>query len=255
MVGVVVFVCLLAAGVAATVALACAWSPRDPRRVGAALPLFAVGLLLFYSLYLGALWFDTRYLAPVNAAAALLVAIVGAAAWRYRRRTAEIGVGLLLAALLAAVIVDTRYLVRTPAATVDTGYDGAKGYREVAAEIIAAAPPGAVVGSLQSGALSYYGGDRIRVVNLDGVVDSGAARALADRRLTAYASSQGVGYFADWPYNLGVLLSASSDPQVRASDFHPVHAAAPQGSDSFTLWRIDWAVHRRTADAGARTAE
>jgi len=158
---------------------------------------------------------------------------------------------VLFAAVLVAVAVDARDLVVTPTATADAGFDGAKGYREVAADIIAAAPPGAVVGSLQSGALSYYSGDRIRVINLDGVVDSGAARALAHRRLAAYAASQGVGYLADWPSNLGILLAASSDPQLRASAFHPVYAAAPQGSDTFTLWRVDWGSAPAQREAGA----
>jgi len=241
-VGAALFLGIAAVGAATALLVACGWSAGNDRRFAACLPLFAVGLLGFYSLYLGAIWFDTRYLAPVAAATTLLLAIVGTALWRRDARVARTAVCLLVGGLVVAVALpsDVHYLVATPAGTVDTGYDGAKGYRELAPGVLAAAPSGSVIGSLQSGALGYYNDGRVKVVNLDGVVNSGAARALQNRRLGEYARSQGVQYFADWPYNLGVFITVSSDSRLTPHSFHAVYAAAPQGADIFTLWRIDW---------------
>jgi len=237
-VGLVAFIVVVLLALVAAVVLARRGRRGDPRRVAAVLPLFAAGLLGFYSLYLGALWFDTRYLSPVNAVATLLVALAAAALWpRRRRRAAAVGVGVFGLALLASVVGDVRDLVIAPSSTVDIGYDGAKGYREAATETIAAAPPGAIVGSLQSGALTYYAGDRIQVINLDGVVDSDAASALAAHHLAAYAASRGVRYFADWPFNLNVLLATSTGTTLTPSDFRVEHAAQ-QGPDAFTLWQL-----------------
>ena len=232
------FVGLVAAGITAAVVLGRRGGRGDPRRVAAVLPLFAVGLLGFYSLYLGAVWFDTRYLAPVTAVATLLVALTAATAWTHRRHPAALG-GLTLLSLALGVSVagDARDLLTSPTATVDIGYDGAKGYREAATDTLAATPPGAVLGSLQSGALSYYADTyNVQVINLDGVVDPAAAQALTDHDLAGYAATRGVTYFADWPFNLDVLFR-TSHPDLTPTDVTLIHATQ-QGPDAFTLWHL-----------------
>jgi MFS family permease len=222
-------------------------------RILAALPVFAVVLLLFYSLYLGALWFSTRYLAPVGAVAALGVGLLAGWCWeqitarnRPRRAVARHGAialsvgfaALLLIGFGVAVGLDVRYLTDEPPQTADVGLDGAKGYREVALSILAATPRGAVVGSFQSGALGYYAPADVQVLNLDGVVNTDAARALVARKVAGYARSQDMTYFADWPYNRSVFLTVAGDRTLNRRSFVEVTRAHRQGGDVFTLWRF-----------------
>jgi hypothetical protein len=125
-----------------------------------------------------------------------------------------------------------------PSITPDQGHHGAKGYYAPAAEIVAHAPPDAVIGSLQSGALSWLAKDRQRIVNLDGVVDGEARRALHDGRLAEFAKSRGMTHFADWDVNVKRF-------QERAGPHAPqlarVYEAEPQGQDErFVLYEVIW---------------
>lgn len=218
-------------------------SRRDVRRAGsrvaAAVPLFAVVILGFYSIYLGALWFSPRYLAPVVAVSTLALALAAGWCWRRRSMRLLLGLAVVLAGGTVGSVRQHIQLGRSPAATADVGIEGAKGYREAAAAILASVPSGAVVGSLQSGALSYYADRGISVVNLDGVVNRQAAEALRQRRLASYAQSRGVTYFADWAYNRYVLLEVSGR-SARRAEFVPLARAKAQGRDVFTLWRVTW---------------
>lgn len=206
-----------------------------------ALMLHGAVILAFYSLVVSALWFFDRYLAPAHAVATLLIAAAAGSAWRSARGRGRWRVpAVALMAVLAALTVvsftqSASFVLETPAASRGAGYDGANGYREVARQIIAMAPDGAVIGSLQSGALGYYAGERgIKVVNLDGVVDQNAAVALRDSRLAAYARRRGVTHIADWPFNLGLFFARSGDPSINVG-LRPVGKAKPQGADVFEL--------------------
>jgi hypothetical protein len=248
---------LFAAAVVVLLAVAIRWvTRRDAPGAGtagagagaaaASLPVFLILLMFFYSLYLGALWFSTRYLAPAGAVITLVLAVlIGrlSATTGSRRPAAPIAAACLLLLVLGglgvAAVRDVQLLRAHPAQTADTGLDGAKGYREVARAILQAAPPGAVIGSLQSGALSYYAPPDRRVVNLDGVVNSEAGRAVRTHDVAAFARSEHVSYFADWGYNRAVL-SIIAGRQLTPGSFREVARAKAQGGDVFTLWRVTW---------------
>ncbi len=180
------------------------------------LGVHALAVLTFYTLVMSAVWFFGRYLAPVQAAVTLLIAVGAAALWRRRSRVAP-RIGLAALAVLAAVsVVSSLSLLTTnPPVSPDIELHGAKGYREASRDILALAPDGAVIGSMQSGALNYYAGDRVRVVNLDGVVDQEAAEALHSGQLAAFARKRGVTYLADWPFNVALIAARSGDPNFQ----------------------------------------
>ena len=208
----------------------------------AALPLHALAILAVYSLALSALWFFSRYLLPVQAALALLVAVAGAALWRAargRRRWAWPGVWLLGAALVFASVTSAGYLWASPETTRNSGLHGANGYRSAARAILAQLPPGSVVGAMQSGALSYFAPESVRVVNLDGVVDRHAREALREHRLAAYARERGLTHFTDWPFNKRLFLQRAGDPRLTEAGLRPVGAAPAQGpNDAFELYAL-----------------
>lgn len=210
-----------------------------------ALFLHGAAVFVFYSVVVSALWFFARYLAPMQAVATLLTAVAGTAMWRTagrrgRWRAPAFG-GLAVLGLLAAValVLSVSFLVQTPAGSRVEGLHGANAYRQAAKQILAMAPDGAVIGSLQSGALGYYAGDRVRVVNLDGVVDREAAEALRDRRLADFARRRGVTHLADWRFNVNLFLERSGDPSITRERLRRIGTARPQGpNDAFALMEI-----------------
>ncbi|MBX3231530.1 MAG: hypothetical protein KIT84_24120 [Labilithrix sp.] len=220
-----------ASGIGLVIGVLCAgaavWLFRRTRDdvVRAALA-YALALFAFYSLYLPATWFFRRYLAPIHAVTALVVAL-------HVRRRAWAGWCLL------ALVAIGRLALATPVMTIDQGHHGAKGYREPARQVLALAPPGAVVGSFQSGALAWFAdGTGRAVVNLDGVVDREAARAVREHHLAAFARSRGVTHFADWEVNVKRFRERAGDATFV---LRRVGEAEPQGRDErFVLYAIDW---------------
>lgn len=76
-------------------------------------------------------------------------------------------------------------------------------------------PSGTRLGSFQSGTIGWA--SRHTVVNLDGVVNRGASRAIREGRVLQYALDQGVDCIVDWPWVLRDLLfrRSVSDPSIR----------------------------------------
>lgn len=196
-----------------------AWPSSDARRALVCFTASTLGLVWFYATAVPVLWFFRRYFAPAHAVLAL--AFAGVFAWlvdaakqqgRARRALARVGLVVFAIAFTVGSLRSLRFVSEHPSASVDLGLNGAKGYRRPARQILAALPPGARVGALQSGALSYFAPiDRpdVRVVNLDGVVDGRAARAFRSRTLADYARSRGLTHLSDWPFNVEVFGFAS----------------------------------------------
>ncbi|MCI0567883.1 MAG: hypothetical protein L0Z52_06795, partial [Acidobacteria bacterium] len=59
-------------------------------------------------------------------------------------------------------------------------------------------------GAFQSGTLGYF--SKSQVINLDGVVNRDAARALRERRMVPYIREEGIEAVIDWPWILEALL-------------------------------------------------
>jgi hypothetical protein len=150
--------------------------------VAASLPAFAAGLLVFYA-WFGVTFYFTRYLAPVALVAVVIVAAVvgrvasSAARWR---PPALVGLAALLAVpVVGAGQADAHDLTVRAVPQVPLGsahfYDAATGYRQVTSQAMLVPPPGSVVGGWNSGAISYFAGKGVTVVNLDGVVNPATA--------------------------------------------------------------------------------
>jgi len=219
------------------------WALRRRGRVVLALTAHAVAVVAFYSLVVSALWFFRRYLAPAEAVLTVGLAVV--AALLLRRFGPRSLPGVLTAAAVVAltglgVAGSLRLLTTDPPTSPDVALDGAKGYREAARDVLAGTPPGAVVGSLQSGALAYYAPRGVRVVNLDGVVDRHAARALHSGQLGAFARERGMTHFADWPFNVALFQARSGAVAVKPEQLRLIATARLQGTDAFGLYEVAW---------------
>ena len=230
---------------AATVVLAAIWLYRALHKSENVTPVqllcaFAVIVMVFYTFYVPALWFFRRYLAPAELAAALIwsgvIANFQSSRIWWRRGVAG---GLCLMALVWSVLTLTSWWRLEPQ-SLDTGLEGAKGYREPALTFMAVIPPNAVVGAFQSGALTYFARPSVTVVNLDGVVDPAAHRASEAGLLRDYAKARGVQWFADWPFNLQAFAFFSQRAATPPPAATEVVRGPYRGLDQAILWRLEW---------------
>jgi hypothetical protein len=71
-------------------------------------------------------------------------------------------------------------------------------------------PTHATIGAFQSGTLSYFLPQTC--INLDGVVNADALRALQADQTRTYIAEQGIEYIVDWPVNIELYLAAPGSP-------------------------------------------
>ena len=239
--------------VIALVALGVVWARRRimPQLAVAALPLFAAGLLLFYA-WFAVGWYFTRYLAPVACVVSLVIAVAVEHVWATRgtwRVPLFVGITTVLAVGLFSVVRSTHHNLTETNASPATAYETATGYRDMATTVLAVTPPGSVFGSWQSGAFGYYADDRVKVVNLDGVVNPAAADAQEQDRTVAYMRDQRVNWIAD--FWLHIVWFAVKSHQLE----HPPEVKAVKGLQQFppfptyAVAQITW-PERGAADGG-----
>ena len=215
----------------------------------------ATAIVVLYSFFVPALWFFRRYLVVTGALATLLFAGFVSIPWLrsqdhpFRRLSA---LGTLWALIAIGASSSFVFLWHVPPGTVDQKFDGAKGYREVAKDVLAFVPAGSTVAALQSGALSYFAPAGITVVNLDGVVDRRAAQAFRERRLSDYAFERGVTHIADWRLNLREFMRMSSASRRASFSVEMKGWARPQGADRFFVGTVSWTEVAPVAQPGAR---
>jgi hypothetical protein len=140
--------------------------------------------------------------------------------------------------MIAAVAGDVRGLTANDRA--HTVLDAATGFGALGKQANAVIPAGAVVGGWQSGALGYYGGDRVTVVNLDGVVNP-EAPPMSDAAATArYLRHRRVGWLADAdPFLLGWQFAGRLPLRPRPRARVVLTIPAGKLSDkSYSVWRI-----------------
>lgn len=196
----------------------------------------AILYLGFYVLYLPAFWFFDRYLLG----AYLLFGVAGLISVKiildHSRvllswRILVVGGALVLTVLQGAVMQKFIPIRELYARGMD-----ARGYAASAAWLLDRVPIGAPVGSFQTGALSYFGQGKIRVFNLDGVVDKAAYRASKARSMDAYMVEHSIRFFYDWEFNVRYM-----DYLARAGvplEFAPLGTAPSDSSDRFSLYRV-----------------
>ena len=143
-------------------------------------------LVVFYTAFFAAPWFQERYLSPsVTLFIPLLALGMEGLADRYQRYVPAV-LGLIVFANLAAMGLSARGSV----ATTNSLFTVQKTYAEKYVD------PSCVLGAGQSGTLGYF---RDRVVNLDGKVNRSALDAIVTDRLADYvAHESNVDVFVDW---------------------------------------------------------
>ena len=202
------------------------------RRLARIAPALAFGVLLFAA-YTGVVfgpWHFARYFFPLTLVIllALAVAIDLLVCALPRGRTA------LALALALLVIVGS---VAQPAFRRMWGprFEGTWGYRRIGLWTRDHFPPGATVGGSQTGAIGYFA-DRLRVVNLDGVVNRGCYDAMRAGRLLDYVRSTGV---RDLVWQDDIELLARESPRTG-----PLAVTRVMRIEGFETWGAPWYLYR-----------
>jgi hypothetical protein len=192
-------------------------------------PLFL--LLAFYTFYFPAYWYLTRYFYFIYAVIIICVSLVIAAEKRPKVRLVSFG---FLALILATYLISIIPFFAKPEKTSIAVLNSLKGYREIVLAINKHLSPGDVVGAFQSGALGYYAPQSVRVINLDGVVNGEAIKALKTASMKSYVDSEHMNRFADWEYN-AYFFQLVYGGDFPAGCFNTLYRAKKQGSQNFVL--------------------
>ena len=209
--------------------------------------LVAFGLIVsvFYTFYVPGVWFFRRYLAPAELAMTFGWAAAVGVLWARRTFAARAAASLVIVFACVEATVQGVGWARMDAGVLDLSIEGPKGYREPARLLMRLLPSGAIVGAFQSGALAYYAPSSIHIVNLDGVVDRNAYRAIVERRLRDYGHERGIRWFADWPFNRDAWTffserASSPEPAFREIWRGPLRGLPARAPDQTILWAVEW---------------
>lgn len=202
----------------------------------APLLLFGLFLLLGYTWLLGGFWYFTRYLFPI---VAITIFLLAEGSGRLLLRLPAGGRAPVLALLL--LVLTAGQASQPNFRAVFTGADHNRwGYRDLGLWAARRFAPGTRVGSMQSGALSYFA-PQLTVINLDGVVNHAAHLAQRENRLFQYAREQRIEYFVGWRMDLRILGATSQA-------FDPALMSFIGPAEGFRSLDTDWLVFKLNYD-------
>jgi hypothetical protein len=164
--------------------------------------LYSVLIVAGYTLYVFCQWFYPRYFFPIT-----WISIIYSAVFidfltesRFIKHGGKI-------TILIGIFFLTIFSVRTLEKVLERGE--VNRYYDVAIWGNQNLSDNVVLGMFQSGTTSYFANQT--VINLDGVVNSGAFKAMRDNRMMSYLISQGIEYIIDWEWMVDDYLRDYSD--------------------------------------------
>jgi hypothetical protein len=205
--------------------------------------IFCFGLLLFYCLYAPAHWFFKRYYYPVMFVLTLYWGvffdlILNLITPRSKiRRFLVTSLFLIFCGVLFYPNLKN-YLFSKPDSPLRCDSDSCSGYYKIALWVKDQVGKGKKIGSYQSGALGYFLEDNT-VINLDGVVNPDAFKALKNNNALGYIKSENIDYLADWNLNLRhLLIGRTPDRRVTDQDLVLIGIAPPQKNLAYCLFKV-----------------
>jgi hypothetical protein len=129
------------------------------------------------------------------------------------------------------------YLISKPDSPLRCDRDNCSGYYKVALWMKDHVKKGEKIGSYQSGALGYFLEDNT-VINLDGVVNPDAFRALKNNNSLGYIKSENITFLTDWNLNLRNLLIGRNSNGITDQDLVLIGVAPPQKKLSYYLFKV-----------------
>ena len=190
-------------------------------------------MMFFYVFYLPAFWFFHRYMFWGGL---VLVIVFVVTFWPLLHRARYLPAVVVVLALGGQHAVTFWDEARVWTGRMVAFYAG-HNYGAVGQLLMPQVPEGSIVVAMQSGALSWYAPEGVRVVNLDGVVNGEAQQAILDGTLDLYIRDLGATHFADWPFNQLWLNERSTAPVAMTEvDHYDDHQ---REGLHFTLYTLD----------------
>lgn len=190
--------------------------------------LYAIPLFLAYVLYFFAPYYFPRYFFPIILLFlfCLLVMIDLWLETTVRRHYSIALAAPLVVAFLIMIVAGgfTRFFLSKETSGC--------GYVNIGLWAGANLEPGSKVGSCQSGALGYFA-QNLKVINLDGVVNTPCYEALRRKQVVEYIKVQRIKYVLGWVVNFDFLSKQSTN--YKASDFGLVGKIP-----LYKTWGQDW---------------
>lgn len=194
--------------------------------------LFCIAIFLAYTFYIFTSWYFQRYLFPFSPMLLLLFAIlfnatINSFSGRYTR-------GFFLGTL---VIWFIPLLVRGKYLDYFIGdVNKNLGYMNLGLWAEENLPEKTVVGSSQSGALSYFA-PSLNVVNLDGVVNTKCFESLVQNRNMDFIKEQKIDYVFGWPVNIKFI-------ELHSKNFKPEDLILIKKIEEFKSWDTEWSLFK-----------
>jgi len=198
------------------------------------LPVLAFCLLLFcsYVLYIYGMWFFKRYFFPF---VFLFVIILSVLIDMVLTSTPERKSASVLLIFFSAAILSIN-LTRTDAKEIFFNNNSNSGYMTIGKWVSENFDDGTVIGSMQSGAMSYFS-QNVKVINLDGVVNEDALAAAKNKRLMDYVRKMKIEYIIGWDANIDFLIRESEG-------FDKTDLTKEFTIAGFKTWEREWSVYK-----------
>jgi hypothetical protein len=197
-------------------------------------PVLAFCLLLFcsYVFYIYGMWFFKRYFFPFVflfvIILSVLIDIVLASTANRKSVT-----GLVVFFSTAILLIN---LSRFDSQEILFGNNSNSGYMAIGKWVSDNFEDGIVIGSMQSGAMSYFA-DNMEVINLDGVVNKDALEAAKNIRLMDYVKEMNIEYIIGWDANIDFLIRESAE-------FKKEDLIKEFTITGFETWGREWSVYK-----------
>lgn len=197
-------------------------------------------MVSFYTFYLPAYWFFERYF-HLPYLSLLIISAISLHTLQHHfvqnQRFIRVILVLMAITLLASNI--WQLILLTDPGNFSRLAHAPKGYSYPAKQIISRLPDGAILGAMQSGALGWFAERGIRVVNLDGVVNRNARKAIETNTMAEYIKHEGITHISDWEANISMLLHHSG-LSTQDAFLHKIGVVSHPGQKQFKLYRVNY---------------
>ncbi|HEY3402398.1 MAG TPA: hypothetical protein VGK59_03365 [Ohtaekwangia sp.] len=194
--------------------------------------IFCISILLAYTCYVFTDWYFYRYFFPLTIAFLLIFALLANTIFPFLTASKKIYYGGLILAIwfiplfIKGTFVD--YYIGPPSKTL--------GYRNIAVWANENFPEGTIIGASQTGALGYFC-TKLKVVNLDGVVNGECYKYLVEDRNMDYIRLRKIEYILGWTINMDFI-------RLRTKNFQESELELIKNIDDFYSWNNQWGVYR-----------
>ena len=204
------------------------------QRLHDVLPIITFCLLLFssYVLYIYGMWFFKRYFFPfVFLFVILLSVLIDMVLTSIASRKSACALVVFFSVTILFI-----NLTRNDSKEVFLNNNSNSGYMTIGKWVSDNFEDRTVIGSMQSGAMSYFA-ENLEVINLDGVVNKDALTAAKNKRLLDYVREMKIEYIIGWDANIDFLIRESAG--LKKEDLTKEFTIT-----GFKTWDREWSVYK-----------